>query len=84
MPPSQIDELGESGPKGGGATIADAIFDVLFEPGDLASRDRSEPLSSSREVNPRCARILRIGPPLNEAGAFDGSNHRRHRLLREV
>jgi hypothetical protein len=81
---SEVDHLGEGGTKGGGSTFADAFLDVAFEPGYLASRDRSELVSSFREVDACCAAILGIGPPLDQAGTFDDANHCRHRLLREM
>jgi hypothetical protein len=81
---SESYDLGEDGTQRRSATIADAILDAPFEPGDLASSERSEPVSSTREVDARRAGVVEIGPPFHESGAFDDTNHRRHRLLREV
>jgi hypothetical protein len=77
-------DLGEDGTERRGATIADALGDAPFEPGDLTSRERSEPVSSTREVDAHGAGILGIQPPFHEPGAFDDTNHRGHRLLGEV
>jgi hypothetical protein len=81
---SESYDLGEDGTQRRGATITDALLDAPFEPGDLTSRERSEQVSSTREVDARRAGIVEIGPPFHEPGAFDDTNHRRHRLLREV
>jgi hypothetical protein len=81
---SESYDLGEDGTQRRSATIADSILDATFEPSNLASRERSEPVSSTREVDARRAGILEIGPPFHEPGAFNDTNHRRHRLLRDV
>ena len=81
---SESYDLGEDGTQGRGAMMADALLDASFEPGDLTGRERSEPVSSAREVDARGAGIVEVGPPFHEPGAFDGTNHRRHRLLREM
>ena len=81
---SESYDLGEDGTQRRGATVAYALGDAPFEPGDLTSRERSEPVSSTREVDPRGAGIVGIGAPFHEPGAFDDTNHGGHRLLREV
>lgn len=81
---SESYDLGEDGTQRRSARITDSILDAPFEPNDLASRERSEPVSSTSEVDARRACILEIGPPFHEPGAFDDTNHRRHGLLRDV
>lgn len=81
---SEIYDLGQRGTKRCCSTIADALLDLTFEPVYFARCDWPEPASSGREVDACGAGIFGIGAALHEAGAFDDSNHCRHRLFGEV